>query len=156
MALAVGQVAPDFSLRNQHGETVTLSAFAGIKDVLTVFYPFAFSSVCTGELNELRDRFAELSDEQTEILAVSCDHMYSLRAYADRDGYPFSLLSDYWPHGGVSRAYEIFDAELGCSGRATFVIDRQGVVRWSVDHDIPQARNLDEYVAVLADLRSAA
>jgi mycoredoxin-dependent peroxiredoxin len=156
MAFAVGLPAPDFSLPNQHGETVTLSSFAGIKDVLLVFYPFAFSGVCTGELSEIRDRYAELSGGQTEIMAVSCDHRYSLRAYAERDGYPFSLLSDYWPHGEVSRAYEIFDEEVGCSGRASFVVDRQGVVRWTVQHPIPQARDLDEYLAVLAGLRAPA
>jgi peroxiredoxin len=154
VALAIGQPAPGFSLRNQHGETVTLSSFAGAKDVVLVFYPFAFSSVCTGELAELRDRHAEIPGDATEVLAVSCDHMFSLRVYADRDGYAFSLLSDYWPHGEVSKAYGIFDEKVGSSGRATFIIDRRGIVRWSVHNEIPRARSLDEYVAVLAEIRA--
>jgi peroxiredoxin len=154
MALDIGRPAPDFNLRNQHGETITLSSFAGLKDVVLVFYPFAFSGVCTAELDEIRDRFSEISDHETEILAVSCDHVFSLRAYAERDGYTFSLLSDYWPHGAVSREYQIFDERAGCSGRATFIVDRLGVLRWSVHNEIPHARSLDDYRAVLGDIRA--
>ena len=154
MALAAGTPAPDFRLRNQHGETVTLSDFTGKKDVVLVFYPFAFSSVCTGELCEIRDRFADISDDETEVLAISCDHRYSLRAFADRDRYTFSLLSDFWPHGEVSRSYGVFDERLGCSGRATVIVDRSAVVRWSIHNAIPDARSLDEYREILASIRA--
>lgn len=154
MALDIGVKAPDFSLRNQHGETIALSSFAGRKDVVVVFYPFAFSSVCTGELCELRDRIADVADDDTELLAVSCDHMFSQRAYADRDGYTFSLLSDHWPHGEVAKAYDIFDERAGCSGRATYVIDREGVVRWRVHNAIPDARSIDDYRAALREVRA--
>lgn len=153
MALAVGSAAPDFTLKNQNGEPVTLSEFAGRKDVVLVFYPFAFSRVCTGELCEIRDHIGELADDETEVLAISCDHMFSLRAYAERDGYPFSLLSDYWPHGEVSRAYGIFDEVVGCSGRATFIVDRAGIVRWHVHHGIPEARDLAAYRSQLTEIR---
>ncbi len=117
MALDVGAAAPDFTLGNQHGESVTLSAFRGSKVVVVVFYPFAFSSVCTGELHGLRDSLADFSGDTTELLAISCDPVYSLRAYADRDGYEFSLLSDFWPHGEVARAYGGFDSSRGCARR---------------------------------------
>jgi len=110
-----------------------------------VFFPFAFSGVCTGELEELRDQLADVADETTELLAISCDHMFSLRAFADRDGYEFSLLSDFWPHGAVSAAYGVFDATRGCPGRATVIVDRAGVVRWRVDNDISVARRIDDY-----------
>ena len=153
MAISVGAVAPDFSLRNQHGTPVSLSEFAGVKNVVLIFYPFAFSGVCTGELSDVRDRFAEIVDEQTEILAVSCDPRYALRAYAERDGYEFSLLSDFWPHGEVSRAYGVFDERLGCSGRATVIVERGGTVAWTVHLEIGEARDLDDYRRVLADLR---
>jgi peroxiredoxin len=153
MPIAVGLAAPDFTLRNQHGAPVTLSEFKGVKDVVIVFYPFAFSGVCTGELAELRDGIDQIVDEHTEVLAISCDHRYSLRAYADRDGYEFSLLSDFWPHGGVSRAYDAFDERLGCSARVTVVVDRAGTVRWTAHREIEQARDFDEYLRVLADLR---
>jgi mycoredoxin-dependent peroxiredoxin len=153
MAIAVGRTAPDFSLRNQHGAPVALSDFLGAKDVVLVFYPFAFSGVCTSELAEIRDRYDQIVDEHTELLAISCDHRYSLRAYADRDGLESSLLSDFWPHGEVARAYDVFDESLGCSARATVIVDRVGMVRWTVHNDIDEPRDFDEYVAVLHDLR---
>ena len=153
MVLQPDQQAPDFSLNNQHGEAVSLSQFSGSKDVILVFYPFAFSSVCTGELCEIRDQLVDFSDDETEVLAVSCDHMFSLRAFADRDGYTFSLLSDFWPHGEVSKAYDIFEDKPGCSGRATFIIDKSGTIRWSVHNEIPQARDLDTYRAILKEIR---
>ncbi len=152
MTLEIGQPAPDFTLRNQHGEEVSLADFRGEKAVVLVFFPFAFSSVCTGELCQIRDQIADFDDERTVLLAVSCDHMHSLRAFADRDGYSFSLLSDHWPHGSVSSAYGIFNEKVGCSGRATFIIDKHGVLRWYVENEIPQARNLDDYRRVLAEL----
>ncbi|MGH3507141.1 MAG: peroxiredoxin [Nocardioidaceae bacterium] len=152
MSLEIGQPAPEFTLKNQYGQDISLSDFRGHKTVVLVFYPFAFSRVCTGELREIRDHVTDFSDDGTVLLAVSCDHMFSLRAFAERDGYEFSLLSDYWPHGGVSSAYEIFNEKVGCSGRATFVIDQVGRLRWMVENEIPDARNLDDYRAVLAQL----
>ena len=152
MTLEIGQLAPDFTLKNQHGEDVSLADFRGTINVVLVFYPFAFSGVCTGELHELRDHIEDLVDRDAVVLSVSCDHMFSLRAYAERDDYAFALLSDFWPHGAVSSAYGIFNEKLGCSGRATFVIDKSGVVRWRVENEIPQARSLDDYRAVLSEL----
>ncbi len=145
MALSIGDLAPAFTLQNQHGTPVALSDFADKKNVVLVFYPFAFSRVCTSELCDIRDNIGDLSNENAEVLAISCDHMFSLRAFADRDGYEFSLLSDFWPHGAVSAAYGVFDATRGCPGRATVIVDRAGVVRWRVDNDISVARRIDDY-----------
>ena len=152
MTLELGTPAPDFTLKDQHGQDVSLSDFRGEKNVVIVFYPFAFSRVCTGELCELRDNIADFSDEQTALLAVSCDHMFSQRAFAEHDGITFPLLSDFWPHGAVSTAFGIFNEKAGCSGRATFIVDRDGVLRWRVENEIPQARNIDDYRKILADL----
>ncbi len=149
----IGQQAPDFTLQNQHGESVSINQFADVKNVVVVFYPFAFSRVCTGELCELRDRIADVSDETTELLAISCDHMFSLRAFADRDGYDFSLLSDFWPHGAVSSAYGVFSSDFGYSRRATVIVDRGGVVRWRVQNEMPDARSVEDYRKVLDGLR---
>ena len=99
MTLAIGDKAPDFTLKDQHGQDVTLSSYAGSKAVLLVFYPFAFSGVCTGELTGLRDRLGEFETDDTTLIALSCDPMYAQRAVADRDGIFFPLLSDFWPHG---------------------------------------------------------
>ena len=152
MTLAIGSPAPDFTLKDQHGQDVSLSDFRGEKYVVIVFYPFAFSRVCTGELCELRDNLAYFADDHTALVAVSCDHMFSQRAFAEHDGITFPLLSDFWPHGAVSRAFGIFNEKAGCSGRATFIVDRDGILRWQVENEIPQARDIDDYRKILADL----
>ena len=152
MTLEIGKPAPDFTLKDQHGQDVSPSDFRGRKNLVIVFYPFAFSRVCTGELCELRDNIADFSDDQTALVAVSCDHMFSLRAFAEQDAISFPLLSDYWPHGAVSTAYGIFNEQVGCSGRATFIVDRAGVLRWQVENEIPNARDIDDYRKILADL----
>jgi peroxiredoxin len=148
----VGTEAPDFQLRNQHGQPVWLSEFRGDRNVAVVFYPYAFSGVCTSELCELRDNLRVFEDANAELLAVSCDPVYTLRAWSDVEGFGFSLLSDFWPHGAVASSYGVFAADRGCAARGTFVIDRAGVVRWSVVNAIADARNLEDYRKALADL----
>jgi peroxiredoxin len=153
MAVDIGAPAPLFSLQNQHGELVSLADFRGRKQVIIVFFPFAFSGVCTGELMQLRDDFADLSGDTTELLAISCDPMYSLRAYADRDGYDFSLLSDFWPHGEVARAYNAFNPERGCPRRLTVIVDRDGIVIWQVESSMGAARDPEGYRRAVSTLR---
>lgn len=153
---AAGDVAPDFVLRDQHGQRVRLSSYRGLKAVVLMFYPFAFSRVCTGELWDVRDNHPELTSGAVRLLAVSCDPMFALRELADRDGLTFPLLSDFWPHGEVATAYGVFDAERGCANRSTFVIDTEGVVRWSVHNAMPDARDLAEQSRVLAGLTGPA
>ncbi|MGA8995694.1 MAG: peroxiredoxin [Nocardioidaceae bacterium] len=152
MSLEIGQTAPDFDLRDQHGGRVRLSAFRGEKAVVVMFYPFAFSGVCTGELCEVRDTLPTFESDDVTLLAVSCDPMFALRAFSDRDGLTFPLLSDFWPHGEVARAYGVFDEDRGCSGRSTFIVDKEGVLRWTVHNAMPQARDLQEQAAVLVDV----
>ena len=147
-----GQEAPDFTLRDQHGQEVRLSSFRGHKAVLVMFYPFAFSSVCTGELSAVRDSLSTFESDDVQVLAVSCDPMFALRALADRDGLTFPLLSDFWPHGAAATAYGVFDEARGCPDRSTFIIDRCGVLRWSVHNEIPTARDLQEQARVLSEV----
>ena len=152
--LEVGHEAPDFTLPSQHGESITLSDFRGDKNVVLVFYPWAFTGVCTGELCVLRDRMLDFDNDNTITLAVSCDTKFSLRVFAESEGYGFSLLSDHWPHGEVAKNYGVFVEDVGVAKRGTFVIDKAGIVRWSVVHSIGQARDADEYARVLDKLRS--
>ncbi|CAA9361720.1 MAG: Alkyl hydroperoxide reductase subunit C-like protein [uncultured Nocardioidaceae bacterium] len=147
-----GSPAPDFELRDQHGQWVSLSSYRGRASVLLVFYPFAFSGVCSGELAGLRDHWADVAPEHAQLLAISCDPVYALRAFAELDKLNFPLLSDFWPHGQASTAYGAFDAERGCSARSSFVIDRDGVLRWQVHNALPDARDLAEYAQVLGAL----
>lgn len=150
MTPAVGSRAPDFTARNQYGEHVRLSDFHGHRDVVLVFYPYAFSGVCTSELTTLRDRPDLLA--AAEFLAISCDPMFTLRAYADAQKLEFSLLTDFWPHGAIATTYGVFDPTRGCPLRGTFVIDRTGLIRWSVLNPIPEARNPDDYAQALESL----
>jgi peroxiredoxin len=151
-ALQLGDLAPDFTLRDQFGQHVTLSEFRGKKAVGIFFYPFAFSGVCTGELSGIRDRLDEFLTFDTEVIGISCDPIYSLRAFSDTDGLNFPLLSDYWPHGEVTRAYDVFDDDRGCPRRSSFVLDREGLVRWTVHNEKSEARDLDEHLAQLRAL----
>ena len=149
MTLETGREAPDFTLRDQHGQHVSLSSFRGRKAVVVMFYPYAFSSVCTGELGGVRDRLPTFESDTVQVLAVSCDPMFALRAFAEQDGLTFPLLSDFWPHGATARAYGAFDEERGCSDRSTFIVDREGVLRWAVHSAMREARDLDEQARVL-------
>ncbi len=152
MAVEVGQEAPDFELKNQHGEPVRLSSFRGAKNVVLVFYPLAFSGVCSSELRALRDDFPEVTRDDTELLTVSVDSVYVLRKWSDTEGFQFGLLSDFWPHGGVASLYGVFNADRGMALRGTFIIDKAGVVRWKVVNPIPEARDIAEYQKALAAL----
>ncbi len=152
MAVDVGDQAPDFELKDQHGTPVRLSGFQGKKNVVLVFYPLAFSGVCSGELNAMRDDFPEVSGDDVELLTVSVDSRYSHRVWADMEHFEFALLSDFWPHGDVARSYGVFDENRGIATRGTFVIDKKGVVRWKVVNPIPQAREIAEYQKALAAL----
>ncbi len=148
---AVGSTAPDFELVNQHGEPVRLSSFRG-SNVVLVFYPFAFSGICTGELCEIRDNLAVFEDANATVLAISVDSKFALRAYAEQEGYSFELLADFWPHGGVARDYGVFDGDSGMARRGTFIIDAEGIIRYVVVNPRGQARELAEYRKVLRDL----
>jgi peroxiredoxin (alkyl hydroperoxide reductase subunit C) len=150
--LAVGDRAPDFSLKDQNGQDVSLAHFRGSKNVVVVFYPFAFSGICTGELCEIRDNLGAFVSDRVQVLGISCDHMFSQRAWADKEGYFFPLLSDYWPHGAVARSFGIFQEQAGAARRGTFLMDRDGVIRWSLVNEIGQARDFSGYHAALAEL----
>ncbi|MDH6138896.1 MULTISPECIES: peroxiredoxin [Kitasatospora] len=149
MAIEVGTQAPDFELKNQHGELVKLSDFRGEKNVVLVFYPFAFTGVCTGEVCEIQNELPRLQNDDVQVLAVSNDSPFSLRVFAEQQGLDYPLLSDFWPHGTVSRAYGVFDEEKGCAVRGTFVIDKAGVVRWTVVNGLPDARDTKEYLTAV-------
>lgn len=150
--LTLGAPAPDFTLRDQFGQDVTLGSFRGSKAVLLLFYPFAFSGICTGEMSGIRDRLDEFMTFDTEVLGISCDPVYSLRAFADAEGLNFPLLSDYWPHGEVAKAYEVFNEAKGAPYRSSYVVDRDGVLRWALHNANADGRDLDQH---LEQLRAA-
>jgi mycoredoxin-dependent peroxiredoxin len=148
----VGEKAPDFQLYDQARRQVKLSDFRGRKNVVLVFYPFAFSSVCGSELCAIRDSVGELQNDDVQVLTVSVDSVHAHRVWAQQQGFDYPLLADFWPHGEVARAYGVFNEEMGAALRGTFIIDRNGVLRWKVVNAVPDARELDAYRAVLAGL----
>ncbi|HZD67676.1 MAG TPA: peroxiredoxin [Actinomycetes bacterium] len=152
MAIQVGQRAPDFALKDQDGQVHRLSDFHGKKNVLLVFYPLAFSGISTGELCQLRDDLGSFENEDTTTLAVSADSPYVLKAFAEREGYRFGLLSDFWPHGEVAMTYGVFNHERGFATRGTFIVDKEGIVRHLTVNQPSEPRDPDEYRRVLATL----
>jgi peroxiredoxin len=153
MTLETGTPAPDFALEDQHGQVVRLGDFAGERNVALVFYPFAFSRVCTGELSELRDNKAEFDDANVQLVGISCDPVHAQRAWAEQEKYEFPLLSDFWPHGVVADAYGVFDERIGFAIRGTFLVDITGVVRWSMVNGPGEPRPLSAYREAISQLR---
>lgn len=152
MAPEVGTAAPDFTLTDQNNQEVTLSSFRGDRAVLVVFYPFAFSRICTGELSAVRDDLTSFQNEDVQILAVSVDQPYALKAWSQAQDYRFPLLSDFWPHGKVAQSYGVFDERAGKAVRGTFLVDRSGVVRFAEVNAPGQARDQDVWRKALAGL----
>jgi mycoredoxin-dependent peroxiredoxin len=152
MALENDTQAPDFELANQFGEHIRLSDFRGNKPVALVFFPLAFSSTCTSELCELRDNLSIFKENGIQLIGISVDSKATLRAFAEQEGYEFTLLADFWPHGDVAKDYGVFLEEKGFANRATFLIDVNGIIRASFITAPGEARSLDEYKAAVAEL----
>ena len=152
MSLLIGDVAPDFTLPNQNGESVTLSDFRGKKNVVVVFYPLSFTGICTGELCEMRDNLSIFEDANVELLAISVDSKFVQKVFADREGYKFDVLSDFWPHGAVAREYGVFLEDTGFANRATFVINKDGVLSAKFVTAPGQARDFADYKKAIAAL----
>ncbi len=153
MALDIGAVAPHFSLANQFGETVESGSLVG--GAVVVFFPFAFSRVCTDELGQLRDGLDLFDAAGVTLVAVSVDHKYTLRAFADANDISFDLLADFWPHGAVTRAYDAFDETHGYADRVSYVLDGSGTVRAVVSSPHGQGRPIADYARALSSVEAA-
>ena len=150
--LSVGETAPDFELKNQYGELVKLSSFKGNKNVVVLFIPFAFTGTCTGELCAIRDDLAAFQNDNVQVIAISCDSPFTQKIFAEQEGYKFPVLADFWPHGAAAKAYGVFNEERGCAIRGTFIIDKEGILRWQVVNGLGDARNIVDYKAALASI----
>lgn len=149
----VGRPAPEFTLKDQHGQEVSLASLTGGgQAVLLVFYPFAFSGTCTGELCEIRDDLSSFANDDVQVVGVSCNPGHALRAWGDAEGYRFPLLSDFWPHGETAKAYGVFMPGLGFAARGSFLVDATGVLRWSLVQGPGEARDPQAYKTALAAL----
>jgi peroxiredoxin len=147
----IGTLAPDFELSSQYGERIRLSDLRG-SPVALVFFPLAFSGTCTSELCELRDNVGLFAASGVQLVGISVDSKASLRAWAERERSGFPLLADFWPHGEVARSYGVFNDEAGFANRGTFVIDREGVVRFAEMTGPGESRDQKPWREVLAGL----
>jgi peroxiredoxin len=150
-SVTVGDRAPDLSLRDQDRQVVSLAGLRGAP-VLLVFYPFAFSRLCTAELSRLREELADYTDLGVRVLAISTDPVYALKAFREQQGLDFPLLSDFWPHGAVAQAFGVFDEKAGMALRATFLLDGAGVVRFAQVNSPGDVREQTEWKAAVATL----
>lgn len=152
--LAVGHGAPDFTLKDQNNQPVTLSSFRGVKNVLLVFFPLAFTSICARELDEIRDRMADFVNDDTATLAISVGPSPTHKVWATQRGFTFPVLADFWPHGAVSQAYGVFNDDSGFANRGTFAVDRSGVIRFAECKQPGEMRAHAVWSHALAALRS--
>jgi mycoredoxin-dependent peroxiredoxin len=139
MSISVGDTAPEFSLPDQDKQVVSLAGLRGAP-VLVVFYPFAFSGTCTGELCQLRDELAIYTDAGVKVVAISTDPTFALKAFREKEGLPFPLLSDFWPHGATAQAYGVFNDKAGMALRGTFLVDAEGKVAFAEVNPAGDAR----------------
>ncbi|MDO5492062.1 MAG: redoxin domain-containing protein [Nesterenkonia sp.] len=153
-----GTTAPGFAGRTHHGEDLRLEDLAGGPSAL-VFFPFAFSRICGGELAALHARRSLIERAGARVVGVSCDAMHTLRAYAEElvssgrghaDGpLGLTLLSDFWPHGAISESYGCFDPARGAAGRLTVVLDPELTVTAVQTSGAGEARDPDRTVDLL-------
>ena len=146
--LNVGAPAPDFTLKDQHGRPVTLSARLGGDGLLLVFFPLAFTGICARELADVRDHFG--GDER--VLAISVGPPPTHKVWATDQDFTMPILSDFWPHGAVAQAYGVFNDEAGFANRGTFAIDRSGVVTFAEMVGPGELREPSVWAAALATL----
>lgn len=152
MSLVIGTKAPDFELSDQNGVKVSLSSFRDKQNVVVLFYPFSFTGTCTGELCEIRDDVSSFQNDDVQLLAISCDSIFTQRTFSEEQGYKFPVLSDFWPHGEVAKAYGVFNEQRGCAIRGTFIVDKSGILRWQVVNAMGDARSTSDYKTAIAAL----
>ncbi|PJI93420.1 peroxiredoxin [Luteimicrobium subarcticum] len=149
--LRIGDPAPELGLPDVHGTPVTVASLRGAP-ALVVFVPFAFSRTCQSELSTLRDNRGPFDERHVRLVAVSCDSVFALRAWTEQEAFGFDLLSDFWPHGAAAQRYGVFDEHKGMAVRGSFLLDADGVVRWSVVNSPGHPRDLEVHVEALARL----
>jgi len=152
MSLVIGTKAPDFELSDQNGVKVSLSSFRDKQNVVVLFYPFSFTGTCTEELCEIRDDLSSFQNDDVQLLAISCDSIFTQRTFSEAQGYKFPVLSDFWPHGEVAKAYGVFNEQRGCAIRGTFIVDKSGILRWQVVNAMGDARSTSDYKTAIAAL----
>jgi peroxiredoxin len=150
--LKVGDVAPDFTLTDTNQVRVSLSDFRGKKNVLLVFYPLAYSPVCSTQIPSYQKIYDRFEDLDTDVVAISVDSIFTHKAWAEGlGGISYPLLSDFWPHGAVAEKYGLMRKEDGYSDRALLIVDKAGKIRYI---DVVDPKELPEIEPVFDVLKS--
>jgi peroxiredoxin (alkyl hydroperoxide reductase subunit C) len=134
--IAVGEQAPDFTLRDQDGEKVSLSDYRGRK-VLLIFYPGDFSPMCGDQLSIYQEVKPEIEERGVELVGISVDSFFAHKAFQEKLGIDTRLLSDFEPKGAVARAYGSYVEKLGFANRTLILVDEEGTVAWTYESDDP-------------------
>ena len=150
MAITTGDRAPDFDLEEAYNRPrLRLRDFHGKSNVLLVFHPWAFTPVCAEEAMDLQENLGSFHDAETEVIFVSCDSSPTRQAWKKELGATFPFASDFWQHGVAARAYGVFNEEIGAPRRGTFLIDKNGVVIWSLVKDEKRSEMVHDSLGVL-------
>jgi mycoredoxin-dependent peroxiredoxin len=150
MPLEIGTPAPEFTLLNQNREPVALDDLKGSPSVI-VFIPFAFTRTCESELCQIRDEYSLFSEAEARVVAITCNTLHANKVWSEQQGFQFDILSDFWPHGMVSRKYDTFNEAYGYAERTTYFLDEDGIIIEVTRSDqLGEARDFDDYRAALA------
>jgi peroxiredoxin len=155
MAIAVGQAAPDFALKDQSMKEVKLADFKGKKNVVLVFYPLDWSPTCTNEHACFVNEMKQFETLDAQVLGVSVDSAWSHKAYAEKMGIKYPLLADFQPRGAMAEKYGVFLADKGITGRAIAIVNKAGNIAWLKNYDIPVVPDLKEVASALAQVKAA-
>ena len=152
MAIAVGEKAPDFALRGHDDKDYKLSDLHG-KNVVLAFYPLDFSPVCTNEHSCVRDDLSQFQSLNAQVFGISVDSVWAHKAFAEKLGLKYPLLADFHPKGAVAEKFGVFLAERGITKRAVVVIDKEGIVRFTKEYDIPTVPDTKEIISAVQGLQ---
>lgn len=151
MPIAVGERAPDFTLKGHDDREYRLSSFRG-QPVVLAFYPLDFSPVCSREHACFVNDLARFNELKAQVFGISVDSVWAHKAFAEKMGITYPLLADFHPRGAVARAYGLYLEDKGIGSRATVIVDEDGVVRYVRVHEIPEQRDNQAILAALGAL----
>jgi peroxiredoxin len=128
--IEAGSPAPEFTLRDQDGNNVSLADYRG-RTVVLVFYPADFSRVCTDQLSVYQEVLPQFEEAGAQLVGISVDGAFCHKAFQEHQGLTIPLLADFHPKGEVAKAYGVWSEEHGVAGRALVMVGPDGVVQWS-------------------------
>ncbi|PYU21843.1 MAG: peroxiredoxin [Acidobacteria bacterium] len=152
MAIAVGQPAPDFTLKDQNQKDVKLSEYRG-KKVVIVFYPLDWSPVCTNEHTCFVSDLRQFEKLNAQVLGLSVDSVWSHKAFAEKLGIRYPLLADFQPRGAVAEKFGVYLADKGITGRAIAIVDKAGKIAWLKNYEILTVPDMDEVSQALSKIQ---